>query len=341
MMNALQKLTACWLLAIVPSVIQAQEATVTTVLGGLLNPSGVAIQPGTGHVFVSDSGALRVLDIDPANPMKHHSAVKAFPKDVYGKGPMYDIGPLGLLFVDQKTLVVGDGGQVDGKELVRVYSLPPGGTTLMADDMKAKLGPITPSEASLKGEGNFYALASNGKAIFVTSNGDDTKGWILKADLSSTGLGKLAPFIATKVATNVDAPVGITLNKAGQIVVGQMGEINVMGDSLLTIYDASSGKLVANGTTGLYDIVALAYHPKSDALYALDYGWMDVTKGGLYRLDVAQAGDKLTVKPTLAAKLDKPTAMAFATDGTLYVTTIGTAKAEERPGSLVKVTGLP
>ncbi len=99
---------------------------------------------------------------------------------------------------------------------------------------------------------------------------------------------------------------------------------------------ATAGKIWDTGSA----YVSYTY-TKSDALYALDYGWMDVTKGGLYRLDVAQAGDKLTVKPTLAAKLNKPTAMAFATDGTLYVTTIGTAKAEERPGSLVKVTGLP
>lgn len=339
-MKRLQILAAAWLLALVPNFTQAQDVSTATVLGGLLNPCGVAIQPGTGHVFVSDSGALRVLDVDPANPTKHHSAIKAFPKDIYGKGPMYDIGPLGLLFLDQKTLVVGDGGQVDGSELVRVYSLPPGGTTLTADDMKAKLGPIGPGDASLKGEGNFYALASNGKSIFVTSNGDDTKGWVLKADVSSTGLGKLTPFIATKVATSVDAPVGIAINKEGQIVIGQMGEINVPGDSLLTIYDAATGKLVANGTTGLFDIASLAYHPKTGTLYAVDYGWMDNSKGGVYRLDVTTSGDKLTVKATLNVKLDKPTSMAFAADGTLYVATIGTAKGDERPGTLVKVTGL-
>lgn len=331
-------------LLLAPVGSQAQEAPVTTVLSGLLNPSGVAVQPDTGHVFVSDSGALRVLDIDPADPNKHYSAIKGFPKDIYGKGPMYDIGPLGLLFLNKNTLVVGGGDLPDAQELVRVYSLSPG-NSLAADAIKQKIGPIGPGEASLKGEGNFYALASNGKSIFITSNGDDTKGWVLKTDIQGGGdgpnpLGPLTPYIATKVATNVDAPVGITMNKAGQIVVGQMGEVNVPGDSLITLYDAGTGKMIANGATGLYDIASLAYSPKSGKLYAADFGWMDNSKGGVYRIDVKQDGDKLTFKTELVAKLDKPSALAFGADGALYVTQFGTAKdGNERPGSLVKIGG--
>lgn len=319
----------------------AQEAKVTPVLKGLLNPTGLAVQPGSGHLFIADSGVLRVLRFDPA-AKKAEAVITGFPKDVYGKGPMYDIGPLGLAFLGADTLVVGDGGLPDGQELVRIYAVPPpGAKPITVEDTKYKLGPIAPGDDSLKGEGNFYALAVGAQGIYITSNGDDTKGWVLKIDLADGKPGKLTPFIKTKVATNVDAPVGITMNKEGQIVVGQMGEINVPNDSLLTIYDAKSGEMKANGETGLYDIAGLAYSPKSGKLYAVDFAWMDTSKGGLFRLDVTASGEKLNVEAVKIASLDKPTSLAFAPDGTLYVAQIGTAKdpQDDRPGSIVKIEG--
>lgn len=315
-------------------------ATVKTVLSGLNNPSGIAIQPGTGHVFVSDSAAHQIVRMDPAS---HESSpvVTGFPEDIYGKGPKFAIGPLGLAFLDDETLVVGGGGLPDAQELVQIYTVPAAGKTVSADEPKYKLGPIGPSEASLKGEGNFYALAIDKQGVYITSNGDDTKGWVLKIGLTDGTPGELKPFIATKVATNVDAPVGITLNKEGQLVVGQMGEVNVPKDSLLTVYDATSGKLVANAPTGLYDIAGLAYSPKSGKLYCVDFAWMDTKEGGLFRLDVTTKDDKTTVKATKIAVLDKPTALAFAPDGTLYVTLFGTAKegSDEKPGQVVQIGG--
>ncbi len=330
---------ACLAMAALPAVCQAQ-VKVAPVIAGLLNPSGVAVQPGSGHLFIADSGALRILRLDPAAADKAHSVIKGFTKDIYGKGPMYDIGPLGVAFLDQNTLAVGDGGKPDGQELAYVFAVPESGKAIQVSDAKQTLGPIAAGEESQKGEGNFYGLAVANGAAYITSNGDDTKGWVLKFDYANGKAGALKPFIATKVAVNVDAPVGITTDKEGRLVIGQMGEINVPGDSLLTIYDAK-GKLVAKAETGLFDIAGLAYSPKSGKLYAVDYAWMDSAKGGLYRLDTKLDGDKLTVKAELVTSLDKPTALAFTPDGSLYVTLIGTAKspAEDRPGSLVKITG--
>ncbi len=47
------------------------------------------------------------------------------------------------------------------------------------------------------------------------------------------------------------------------LVVGQMGEMNVPGDSLLCMYDAATGKLQKSLKTGLHDIAGLAYSPKN------------------------------------------------------------------------------
>ena len=99
-----------------PATVEAQ-----TVLDGLDNPCAVAIQPETGDIFVSDSGAGRIIRVVDG---KAQDVITDFPGDVYGKGPMYNIGPLGLGFISKDILVVGGGGQKDGDELLRVYKVP-------------------------------------------------------------------------------------------------------------------------------------------------------------------------------------------------------------------------
>jgi hypothetical protein len=261
------------------------------------------------------------------------------PKDVYGKGPFYDIGPLGIIFTtDGKSLIVGDGGFKDGDECIRVYSIPEAGKAALnyEKDASQKLGPLVAAEGVL-GEGNLYGLALSSSALYVTCNGDDTKGWVSKADLNGTKFGKLERWLPTKEMVEVDAPVGITISKSGDIVVGQMGEVNKPQDSLLTFYSAKTGKMLANYETKLYDITGVAYSPTTGQLYVTDFAWMKPDEGGLYRVDAQGT----SVKTTKIASLDKPTALAFAPDGTLYITVIG-PKAEgenaSKQGKLLKVS---
>jgi DNA-binding beta-propeller fold protein YncE len=315
------------------------EVKTETVLSGLNNPCGVAVQPGTGHVFVSDSGAGKIIRVVDG---KAEDVIVGSAKDIYGKGPMYDIGPLGLAFIDKDTLVVGDGGYKDGEEYVRIFTVPaPGSKPLDYEkDAKEKIGPLA-EEGDVKPEGNLYGVAVTPAAIYVTCNGDDTKGWVAKIERNGTKFGKLTRSIATKEETDVDAPVAITINAEGQIVIGQMGEINKPKDGLLTFYSAKTGKKLLNLETGLYDITGLAYSPKTGLLYATDFAWMEPGEGGLFRLDQENKGGKQSVKVTKIVKLDKPTAIAFAEDGSAYVTVIGTNKEGEtgKAGALLKLSG--
>ena len=325
-----------------PTAARADEphVKVETVLTGLSNPCGIAVHQPSGHVFVSDSAAHRVIRFDPKT-RKTYPVITDFPEDIYGKGPKYAIGPLGLVFLDDETLMVGGGGLEDGKETVQVYTLPPAGKTIRADECKYELGPIPPGDASAMGEGNFYDLVADHHNVYISSNGDDTKGWVLRIPLKNGTPSALEPFIATKVATEVDAPVGLAIDAHGMLVVGQMGEVNLPGDSLYTVYNPKDGTLLTKAPTRLHDIAGLAFSPKSGKLYCVDFAWVDPKQGGVFRLDVSTAGGETTVKAVKLASLDKPSALAFAPDGTLYVTVFGPAEegVSEKPGSLVKITG--
>ncbi|MDA1016843.1 MAG: hypothetical protein O3A00_20595 [Planctomycetota bacterium] len=338
--------TCCAALAtalLVVSPVSAQKAKKSskpqTIASGLDNPSGVVVNKG-GVIYIASHAG--VLAYKPGKGAKTVTAIGSYPNptDIYGKGPKYNIGPLGVALLDDGRLVVGDGSRADGDELVRVYKVGDGVPTSAQKEADAvqTLGPIKASELSAKGEGNFYGVAIGAGAIFVTCNGDDTQGWVSKAEIKDGKIGELKPTIATKKATEVDAPVAITFSPKGDLVVGQMGEMAVPGDSLLTFYDAKTGKLKAKYETGLNDIAGLAYSPKTGKLYAVDFSWSDTTKGGVFELTI----DGKAVKTNKIASLDKPAAIAFDSKGDCYVVQFGTAKEGDKksPGSLVRIKGL-
>ena len=308
----------------------AEEGTKgMVVLEGLNNPCGVAIQPETNTVFVADSGNHKIVKLVDG---KAQDVITDFPKDVYGKGPKVNIGPLGMVFLDKDTLVVGGGGQPDGEELLRVYKLED--KAIKADKMAASFSLAATDE--IKGEGNFYALAASATGVYVTCNGDDTKGWVSRATLKDGKVEGYERYLATKEATEVDAPVGIAFSPEGYLVVGQMGEINIPGDSLLTFYDAESKEMLLNLETGLHDISAVAYSPRGQ-MYVLDYAWADASQGGLYQILEDNSSDS-GMKTKKIMTLDKPTAMVFDGDGDLYITVIGEAADANSKGQLIKVT---
>jgi hypothetical protein len=310
-----------------PAAAAAGEIKPSVEVIHLDNPSGVAVQGNTGHVFIaSHQGVFRYPPVKAGR--KIWLEIEGFPTDIYGKGPMYNVGPLGMTMWGNDRIIVCDGSRKDGEELVRIYKVEdkvPAAPRKEAD-AEFTLGPIALGDLSPKGEGNFYAAAIFNDAIFVTSNGDDTKGWVAKSALVDGKPGPLTPTIATKEATQVDAPEGITTKPDGsELVIGQGGEVNVAGDSLLTFYD-KEGKLVKSYKTGLNDITGLAYSP-SGKLYAVDFSWVDTAQGGLFELVLE--GDEC--KPKKILSLDRPTALAFDKEGGLFITVFGTGEKQPEP----------
>lgn len=307
------------------------------VVGGLKNPAGVAVQPKSDEVFIADSGAGQIVKLkDVPGAYELLPVITGFPLDTYGKNPTYEIGPLSLAFLNKYTLVVGEGGLPDGQDVVRVYRVPHAGS-INASEMQQQLGPLRENAASEGVAGNFFGALATATDLFVTCNGADTNGWIAKAPLSDGEVGELVPFIRTRDVTGAARPAAITLGRQGQIVVSQMGELHTPNDSLLTVYDPKSGGLLMNVATQLHDVTGVAISPQSGRIYAVDFSWMAPEEGGLYRLDLVKDGPETICKPTLLMSLDRPSALAFAPDGTLFITTFGSHTAEAKGGLLVRI----
>lgn len=317
----------------VSGMIHADEIPVKTAVTNLESPTGVAVQPGTGHVFIASRFGVYRYD-----PKRHQISleIEGYPTDVYGKEQKYSIGPLGVAFLSESQLVVADGSRVDGEELVRVYEVGKESleTPIKEASAKVTLGPVKASEQSEKGEGNFYGVAVGDNRIFVTCNGDDTKGWVARSVVKDGKPGDLELSINTKEATGVDAPAPVTFTPDGkELVVGQIGEMATPKDSLLTFYNPADGKLIRKLETGLSDLSGLAYSPKTGKLYGTEFGWLPETEAGVYELVIGEGS--VTAKKIVS--LDKPAGLAFGPDGRLYVGVFGTVKegSTDSPGTLV------
>ncbi|MEL7497029.1 MAG: hypothetical protein AAFN77_05425 [Planctomycetota bacterium] len=308
----------------------AQDATPVLVVDGLNNPTSVAIHPATGDVFVAESGSQRVVRIVDRKPQP---VIVDFGKDAFGKDPIYTIGPLSLLFLNDDVLVVGGGGHPDGEDLIYGFNLPKADASpVNADD--AKLGKLTlASKDEVPAEGDFFAMAKGSKGIYVTCNGDDKKGWIARAIFNQEyRLTGLTRNIATVDVTQTTAPMAITISPQGHVVVGQMGKTEKAKDSLLCFY-SEEGAHLDTFKLGMFDITGLAYGPKHGRLFATDFSWTDPKQGGLYKI-IATKTDQ-GCKAKLMQRLERPTSLAFAKNGDLYVTLAGDPSAEKPDGKLI------
>lgn len=338
---------------------ESDQYNVETLLTGLDNPCAIVVRPGasaTGpyELYLSESGAGQILRIKSTDLKEPTPIVTGIPVDSYGDAkkdePEYRIGPLGLAFITRTKLAVGMAGLPQGEELVVVYSLPADGSALTYEQQDHAVGPVPKGEKSTSGEGNFYALAKTDKALFVTSNGDDDQAWILKADIKGNKLTNLEPFIATKPLLGTTGPTAATVNprdNAHYLVVSQMSDFEKERDSLITFYSPQSGRLALNQRVGLYDVAGLAYTPPNSplynpngGLYAVDVVRADAELGGVYRLDAAEVDGQQTTRAVKIAPAQRPTALAFAPDGAMYVTAIGPRQAPDgQPtGVLLKIT---
>ena len=309
------------------------SAEPVVVLDGLISPWGITVQAESDTVYVAESGAGRIIRVVDGQAV---DVVRGFPREGFGDSPKYTIGPLGLAFHGKTRLIVGGGGRPDGDELVGIYDVS-GSAPIEADQAKFSLGPLAEGDQRAA-EGNFFGVAvTKAEDILVTCNGEHSKGYLARIPKKGIGYGNMQRFIAMADATDTSSASCVTMSPRNDIVVGKPSARTDMRDSMVCWLNTNSGALLLNLKAGLFDISGLAFSPQSGLLFALDCSWNDPTKGGLYRLDASDQEGVLSIKAVQVAALVKPTALAFAKDGSLYVCTLGPGEGGEKPtGQLLK-----
>ncbi len=245
-----------------------------------------------------------------------------------------------MAFLNQNTLLTGEGALKQGDEIVRVFDLPADGKPLKFDDAKQILHPTADAKSQsqrlrqfLRPGFYFHCPVRKSPTAPMTRPGCS------KPISRATELyDELKPFVQNKAVTKIDALLGIASVYHGFLVLGprrrnEKPDAKGRHQSLLAFYNAKSGNLLMSLPTGLHDITGLAYSPKSGRLYAVDFAWDDPSQGGLYRLDAATIDNRSGVKAVKMTSLDKPSALVFASDNVLYVTTFGSLPPNRNPTS--------
>lgn len=310
------------------------EVEFEIVAENLQNPRAIAIQPETGHLFVAESGALRVVRIVGGEP---EEVVIGFAKDYTGKSPIYEIGPLSLLFLDRDTLLISDGGKEAGMDQIRVVTVPERGEPPVKVNSDVDQRLRLQSDDQHSADGNFWAMTKLEDYVLATCGDDLRNGWIARSAIRGNRPTTLRRFFSTVRSVRTRIPHGITTSPEGEIVVAQAGEIQDERDSLLVFFGAE-GDFLDSFETGLNDIYGLAYGPNQGRLFAVDFCNARPNEGGLYKLVATREG----CRAVQLASLPRPSSLAFSDTGDLYVTTVGrfVEGAEVSNGRVLRFSGL-
>lgn len=316
---------------------EAAPPKVETVVDGLDHPMALAIQPGTGMVFISESGAGRISRLTPDSAVE---AVGGFPTAMVGSGNQaLTLGPLGIAFADRNLLAVGITANAAESSPVRVYELPASGDKIAADKPKHTVALGQGDGKKATAAGNIFALALDVPGQMAAASFDSRhpdRGWLGRFEISAERVGALTPMIGT----GTEQPRAFAVSPRGEWVTIEIATADQPGRSLLKFYHPETRKALLRLDTGLRDVSGLAYSPRTGWLYVTAAGEQDSAEAGVFRLDRALVKDKPGVKPILVAKLDRPTALAFAPNGVLYAALLGkAASAEKKTGSVVRLIG--
>ena len=325
--NCFLTITTAVLLFVVPTInpLAAQSVEPQTVIENLNHPCGVAIHPESGVAYVSDSGNGRIVRIVDGVA---EEVVAGHPVSDLGNEFGFAAGPLGMAFLgDENQLIVGSGGWASGEDRVHGFDLtesPVKLETAQTWTMTSKSG-----SGSAKA-GDFYGIATFNGKIWVAPVADPQFGWLGQLTRQKADEVVFEPGIDTRKATGIGLPCAITISPDGFIVAGQHGEND--NSSVLGFYDQATGALRAKFDLGQHGIVALAYGPNAGRLFALFNSRQHPAENGLYKLVARKRNTACEAR--LIHKLQDPRALAFATNGDLFVT------AGRENGALLKFEGL-
>jgi hypothetical protein len=289
----------------------------------LNKPSGVAIRPGGSaaryEVFVAESGAGQVVKWSSVEPDKQVPVVNGFEAARASElEKLTSVVALG--FLDPGLLVVGATSDAKG-DLVRTFELadsaePVDANAATGEESAASKYPGATCSSITRSRANGFVPDM---LVLAVRDADGT-GRLLKARVQAGILGSPRAFGKGDVKAT---PRAVVTSAAGRIVVGD-------ARGRLTFYNPIDGTVELTMETELKDLAALAVSPTTGSLYAAVFG------GGIHRIDDASKPGLPTCRTVNVAEVARPTSIAFAPDGSLYLTTFGTDDAD---GTLSVLSG--
>jgi hypothetical protein len=330
--------TVAWLVALtVCPTLLAAEVAVEKVLGGLLSPCAIALRPGSGDpgdVFVAECGAGRIVKLSGGKADVGTEVITGFAPPHGADGERGGAGVQSLIFLDHTRLVVA-GGDGEGKPFVRLYEVGDSNDKLLAENSKQSID--LPKGDDAKGIRSFHDLVRtlpNDKVadvLVAAANGERGPAGIWKIAVRANTLGDIAPFAAAKSKVNQTAIGGTAIANPGFIAIAAGSDDDSKNASVLRFLNPADGRVILQAKTGLSEIVGLAYSPTTGNLFAADG-----KTGAVYRLDDSGDSDNPACKAVKIADIARPTALVFAADGSLFVTSLGKSNEE---GTLLRLTG--
>jgi hypothetical protein len=316
-------------------------SAVQKVAMGLKSPCSVAVRPDGAadqyEVFVADAGAGKVVKFATNNPGKSTDVVSGFTIPQANNGNGAQTGIQSLLFLDHLRLLV-TGTDDDAEPFFQLYELPESYTPLSSDQHKADVRLSAGKKNDANGIRTLSGIARTqpnekfGDVLIVPS----------RADTGSDGLVVIpvrAGMLAEPVAVQLTNPGGdlaidaITAAKSGYIALAGRAEKSDES-SVLAFVNPLDRSVVMQVPIALERIVALAYNPKTGNLYAANSATSNKSHSGIFRVDATENNGALACKLKKVASVETPTALAFAPNGTLYITVSG-------QGTLQRINDVP
>lgn len=285
---------------------------VETIVTGLNNPTDVALLTG-GTLAVVESGASRVITV--AADGTTSPLITGFSLGTFFP---YDIGPLSLIVQSDGTLIVGEGGGTIGRERVSFFD---------SDGVELSDSALVPVSG-----GNFYDLAIHPLSgdLYVTSANTDR---IFRARVAEGGgFDDLTEFVADTTLPPIGhaAPTAVAFDDAGVLLVG-FADFSGSGIVRLSTDDQADSVFINEIYSTERMVTAIAIRPSDGIVFFAEFDFAGVRQS---RIGQLRGSDEAQ---TFLSDVVAPSALTFAPDDTLYVTTLGETPNADT-GAVLKLT---
>ena len=296
--------------------VAAQDAPVTTVASGLINPRGVAFDPATGEMLVASAGVggataqiVKIVDGCPVVVVDGLPSAGSVDGDAIG---VADVAYAG----DTLYALVAGGGEAHGSPDMTsgLYRVNTDGTTELVFDLEAFISsnpvPATPVAEDFDLAGNPYSMAvsPDGASILIAEANSEQ---IISVDLATGEATR-----AIDLSAEDSVPTAVAFDVDGDIIVGTLGAGLMPGGASVYEYKADGSRTVL--AEGLTTVTGVAVTPEGHVYAVQMFDGMSDPMAGPSGVLVEVSAEGVT---PVATGLLLPSSVEAGPDGDLYVST--------------------